>query len=69
MYSNANILLLEEPFLIVDKNTQDDLIKFFAELIQIGKIVIISSKYTYAINKIKNNNCIYINIANQVKYE
>ncbi|MBQ7552316.1 MAG: hypothetical protein IJT15_02615 [Rickettsiales bacterium] len=62
LYSNANILLLEEPFLIIDKNTQDDLINFLAGLKQIGKIIIISSKELYLINTITHNNGIYIKI-------
>ena len=62
LYSNANILLLEEPFLIVDKDTQDNLINFLAGLKQIGKIIIISSKNTDTINHITYHNGIYIKI-------
>ena len=63
LYSNANILLLEEPFLIVDKDTQDNLINFLAGLKQIGKIIIISSKNTDTINNITYHNGIYIKIS------
>ena len=62
LYSNANILLLEEPFLIVDKDTQDNLINFLAGLKQIGKIIIISSKNTDTISHITYHNGIYIKI-------
>ena len=62
LYSDANILLLEEPLILLDTNTKDSLMSFLNGLKQLGKIIIISTGNTTIANEIKNFNYIRVQI-------
>ena len=62
LYSSANVLLFENPFLFIDKTTQNTFINFLIGLKQLGKLIIISSNNREIIEEITNLNGICINI-------
>ena len=62
LYSSANVLLFENPFLFIDKTTQNTFINFLIGLKQLGKLIIISSNNREIIEEITDLNGICINI-------